>query len=136
MPLTAQLELFKALAAHGQKLVKLHLMEAHGPDITSYPVSGLNVVAKPRYQAPKNGEPGRVHISPSQYFEGVPQEVWDFHVGGYQVCEKWLKDRKGQGLSYDDIEHYRRLVSVLAETLQVMNEIDEAVTTHGGWPLA
>ena len=135
VPPTKQLELFKTLAILGQKLIKLHLMELSGPDITSYPEAGLNVVGKLRYQAPKDGEPGRVHINPSQYFEGVPQEVWDFHVGGYQVCEKWLKDRKGLELSYDDIEHYRHLVSVLSETLKIMNRIDETITAHGGWPL-
>ncbi|MFC1717836.1 type ISP restriction/modification enzyme [Candidatus Poribacteria bacterium] len=43
----------------------------------------------------------RVYINSEQYFQGVPSEVWEFRVGGYQVCEKWLKDRKGRQLSYD-----------------------------------
>ena len=49
-------------------------------------------------------------------FGGVRKEVWEFHVGGYQVCEKWLKDRKGRTLSKDDIEHYHKIVVALSET--------------------
>lgn len=67
-----------------------------------------------------------------QYFEGVPPEVWDFHVGGYQVCEKWLKDRRGRSLSYEDLEHYRRVVTALKETMRLMAEIDAAIPT---WPI-
>ena len=32
-----------------------------------------------------------------------PEPVWEFNSGGYQVCEKWLKDRKGRTLSETDI---------------------------------
>ena len=66
---------------------------------------------------------------------GVPQEVWNFHVGGYQVCQKWLKDRKGRPLTYDDLTHYQSIVSVLAETIRLMCEIDVVIENHGGWPI-
>ena len=46
-----------------------------------------------------------------QYFEGILPVVWEFRIGGYQVCEKWLKDRKGRTLEHDEIEHYQRTVS-------------------------
>jgi hypothetical protein len=69
------------------------------------------------------------------YFEGVPPEVWAFQVGGYQVCQKWLKDRKGRLLTYDDITHYQRIVAVLAETIRLMAGVDEAVAARGGWPI-
>ena len=63
--------------------------------------------------------------------------MWEFHVGGYQVCAKWLKDRKGRQLSaYEDLVHYQRVVAVLAETIALMHEIDMAIETHGGWPIA
>jgi len=81
-------------------------------------------------------ERGRVYINNTQYFEGVPLEVWEFHVGGYQVCEKWLKDRKGRVLTYDDLEHYQNIVAALAETIRLMDEIDEVIEEHGGWPIA
>jgi hypothetical protein len=67
-----------------------------------------------------------------QYFEGVPPEVWDFHIGGYQVCEKWLKDRRGRTLTYDDLEHYCKVVTALSETIRLMAEIDAAIPR---WPL-
>jgi hypothetical protein len=67
-------------------------------------------------------------------FESVIPEVWEFHVGGYQVCEKWLKDRKGRKLSNDDISHYQKILGAIFETLNVMKEIDSAIEIHGGWP--
>lgn len=70
----------------------------------------------------------------SEGFEGVPEPVWNFHIGGYQVCEKWLKDRKGRKLSQDDIAHYQKIVVALNETIRLMKEIDEVIEKHGGWP--
>ena len=75
---------------------------------------------------------GRVNINAAQYFEGVPKHVWEFQIGGYEVCEKWLKDRKGRKLSSDDIDHYQKIVVVLDETIRLMREIDEIIP---GWPL-
>ena len=60
------------------------------------------------------------------------KEIWDSHVGGYQVCEKWLKDRKGRILSYDDITHYQKIVVALKETIRLMAEIDQIIP---GWPV-
>jgi hypothetical protein len=67
-------------------------------------------------------------------FKGVREEVWNFHIGGYRVCEKWLKDRKGRTLSADDIAHYQKIVVALTETIRLMAEIDEVIEKHGGWP--
>jgi SOS-response transcriptional repressor LexA len=73
----------------------------------------------------------------------VPEEVWNFHIGGYQVCQKWLKDRHAKGgknprpgrrLSRDDIAHYQKIVVALSETIRLMQEIDEVIEQHGGWP--
>jgi hypothetical protein len=89
-----------------------------------------------RYTEPGEGaDEGRVWINKEQYFENVPEEVWSFHVGGYQVCQKWLKDRKGRTLTYDDLAHYQQIVSALSETIRLMSEIDETIEQHGGWPL-
>ena len=60
--------------------------------------------------------------------------VWNFHIGGYQVCNKWLKDRKGRPLSDDDLTHYQKVVVALNETIRLMAEIDEVIEAHGGWP--
>jgi hypothetical protein len=67
-------------------------------------------------------------------FEDVSEAVWRFHIGGYQVCEKWLKDRKGRKLSKDDIDHYNKIVVALSETIRLMKKIDEVIDEHGGWP--
>jgi len=69
-------------------------------------------------------------------FKSVPENVWNFHIGGYQVCEKWLKDRKGRKLTKDDIGHYQKIVVALNETIRLMGEIDKVINQHGGWPNA
>jgi predicted helicase len=135
LPLTSKPELFRELCLLGQQLVDLHLMETKAPKITGYPVAGDNTVEKVRYQEPLGDVKGRIWINSTQYFEGIPKEVWDFHIGGYQVCDKWLKDRKGRQLTYDDLTHYQQVVSALAGTMKMMNDIDIVIDNHGGWPL-
>jgi len=152
VPLTSDVNLFRSLCGLGGKLVALHLLGARQLEkpIARYPVNGSNLVEKgfPRYLAP--GEPelgtgtplkaGRVYINGSkqqtpsdgQYFEGVPPEVWNFHIGGYQVCEKWLKDRGGRKLIYADLEHYSKVVTAIQETIHLMAEIDAAIPN---WPI-
>ena len=110
-------------------------MKVTATEITSYPEDGDNKVEKVRYVEPKQNKPGRVYINKTQYFEGVPLEVWDFYVGGYQVCQKWLKDRKDRVLDFDDLEHYQNLVAALAETITLMQQIDEIINQHGGFPV-
>ncbi len=130
LPVTSYKELFKTLAEKGTELVSLHLMESPSLNkvITNYPVTGSNTVEKVTYD--ENNQ--RVYINKTQYFEGVPQEVWDFHIGGYQVCHKWLKDRKGRTLTYDELTHYQKVIVALKETIRLMDEIDELIP---GWPV-
>jgi predicted helicase len=136
LPLTSNADLFRALCRIGSQLVALHLMEKHAPAFTSYPVAGDNMVENVRYTEPGHlADKGRVWINKVQYFDDVPPAVWSFHVGGYQVCQKWLKDRKGRQLTYDDLTHYRHVVAALAETMRLMAEIDAAIEHHGGWPI-
>ena len=66
-------------------------------------------------------------------FHGVPEEVWDFHVGAYQVCYKWLKDRKGRRLSDEDAPTTSESCGPERDD-RVMAEIDEVIKAHGGWP--
>ncbi|GAC1655287.1 MAG: hypothetical protein NVS4B12_27670 [Ktedonobacteraceae bacterium] len=128
--------LFRELCKLGERLVGLHLMEQFGKAVPNYPEPGNNVVEKIEYLVPRDrpGQ-GRVYINKVQYFDGVSSEVWEFHVGGYQVCHKWLKDRKGRVLTFDDIRHYQRIVGALAETIMLMGTIDEVIEEHGGWPI-
>ena len=62
---------------------------------------------------------------------GVTEEVWNFYIGGYQVCQKWLKDRKNRPLSDEDILHYQKIIVVLQETIKLMQQIDETIPQ---WP--
>jgi len=136
LPLISDADLFRNLCFLGEILVGLHLMEKHGVHIPNYPEIGNNIVEKVEYsQFPDKPEQGRVWINKTQYFDGVPSEVWEFHIGGYQVCHKWLKDRKGRVLTFDDIRHYQRIVPALAETITLMANIDEVIEEHGGWPI-
>ena len=82
-------------------------MEKLGEFTPHYPKQGNNVVDKVEYLESRDQlEQGQVYINKTQYFDGVPHDVWEFHVGGYQVCYKWLKDRKGRVLTFDGIKHY------------------------------
>ena len=65
-----------------------------------------------------------MYINDDQYFGNVPQVAWDFYIGGYQPAQKWLKDRKGRALTFDDIEHYQKIICALVETEKVMGEIE------------
>ena len=130
LPLTSDIKLFAALAAKGQELIEVHLMRSSGLDdfITEFPVKGDNVIEKAAY-TPENQ---RVWINAQQYFGGVPQIIWESLVGGYQVCEKWLKDRKGRKLVYDDLQHWQRIVVVIKQATRLTKEIDALIP---GWPL-
>ena len=66
----------------------------------------------------------RVYINPDQYFEGVEKSIWEYRIGGYQVCQKWLKDRKGRLLSLNDMKHYVKIVTAISITIDIQKEID------------
>ena len=72
----------------------------------------------------KKGGFGRLYINQTQYFEGISQEVWEYQIGGYQVCDKWLKDRKGRPLSVEDTKHYCKMITALKETIEIQKKID------------
>ena len=138
LPLTCDYELFRELAGFGGTLVDLHARghgEGEGP---GFPVKGDNVIEEVRYQPPQPDGPdrhqGRVWINDRQHFEPVPPEAWSFPIGGYQPAERWLKDRRGRTLGYDDLTAYPRIVHALGETRRLMAEIDTTITAHGGWP--
>ena len=67
---------------------------------------------------------GRVHINPDQYFDAVPRSAWEFHIGGYQPAQKWLKDRKGHALSFDDVVRNQKIIKILVETDRIMRQIN------------
>ena len=130
--LTSNLGLLRALARLGGELTALHLLESPKLDhpITEW-VGGRNPEVE-KISWSKN----TVWVDKAQTtgFQGVREPVWNFHIGGYQVCEKWLKDRKGRTLTKDDIAHYHKIVVALSETIRLMKDIDVVIEKHGGWP--
>lgn len=142
LPVTSNHEVFTRLCKYGARLVALHTMRDVNGDDVAFDVPGSNVVERVNYisvekeDRAKGIRRGRVYINSDQYFEGISPAVWQMRIGSYQVCEKWLKDRKGRPLTHDDIEHYQRTVSALAETRSLMAQIDALIADHGGWPLA
>jgi len=129
VPITSDASLFWQLVNIGDRLVKLHLMKVVGNPICTYPIAGSDVVEKVTYDD-KNQ---RVYINKKQYFDGVPINVWKFYIGGYQVCDKWLKDRKNRVLIHNDLVHYQNIISIIAETIIKMEEIDKVIAEHGGF---
>lgn len=123
IPCPTDWEKFRDLVELGEELRQLHLME----DLPSktgitFPVAGSLQVDCYRWQDK------RVYINAEQYFDGVPVSAWNFFIGGYQPAQKWLKDRKGMTLSFEDVKHYGHIIYVLQQTEKIMGEIDDVMS--------
>jgi len=119
VPLPRDMEQFQKLATLGQTLIEWHLLkDVHVPAQHRFEGEGEGVVSKVRYAG------GHVWINPTQHFTNVPVVVWEFEIGAYQVCEKWLRDRKGTALSHAEVRQYRVVLVAVAETLRIMEAID------------
>lgn len=121
VPYPADKDTFWQLVKLGGEIRQIHLLESPTVEkyITQYPIDGDNVVERTKY------ETGKVFINGTQYFENVPETAWNFYIGGYQPAQKWLKDRKGRKLEFEDILHYQKIIVALTETDRIMKEIDE-----------
>ena len=108
---------FWRLVELGRELRELHLMYKVPESKVTFPIEDDNVVEKVSY------ENGKVYINKTQYFDNVSELAWNFFIGGYQPAQKWLKDRKGRTLNYDDIVHYEKIIAVLEETDRIMRRI-------------
>ncbi len=126
IPFTADFELFSQLAGYGKELADIHLLRGPhlNPPLARYQGSGSNDMVEFIQYDEDNGT---VHINPDKYFEGITPEIWDYHVGGYQVLHKYLKDRKGNNLA--DPIHYCRMVTALALTLDLQIRMDQIIGT-------
>ncbi|MBB5035573.1 hypothetical protein HNQ65_005186 [Prosthecobacter vanneervenii] len=139
LPLTGNLVLMRELARLGSTLVALHSLESPMIDnfLTEF-IGNSREVTNVEYSdntvwINAAGARGGTIGGPSG-FHGVSEPVWNFNIGGYQICDKWLKYRKGRTLTKSDIVHYQRIVVALSETIRLMQEIDEVIEAHGGWP--
>ncbi len=119
---------FWQLVAIGGELRAVHLMhsDALNTPITAYPNAGDHRISKPHFEITDPvAKLGKVHINPTQFFANVPLAAWNFPIGGYQPAQKYLKDRKGRALNYDEIEHYQKIITALMETARLMQAVDE-----------
>ena len=119
IPMPQNIDQFRTLAALGQRLMDWHLLrDVQIPTRHRFEGEGDGVISKVRY------EDNKIWINPTQHFTDVPKEVWEYEIGAYQVCEKWLKDRRREVLRHEDVRQYRAILVAIAETLAVMAEID------------
>jgi predicted helicase len=127
IPLTSDDQLFNNIAEKGEELVNLHLMKSPKLEtlITTYQGNQETVITQIKYNASQE----TLTINKDCYIIGIPEEVWEFKIGGYQVLDKWLKDRKTEKkqLSQDDLIYYQKIIIVLTETIKIMIEIDEII---------
>ena len=132
LPLTGNFELFKKLSQIGCDLSSLHLLESNKVTQLKIKFTGVSDHEIEKVSWSHN----TVWLDKNQTigFHGVTDDVWNFQIGGYQVCEKWLKDRKGKILSPQDIMCYQKILVALDETLRLMGEIDQVIDRYGGWP--
>jgi len=127
IPFTTDRGLFEALAALGGRLVGLHLLKSAelDPPAARFEGQGDGGVARSKGQGFRyDADAGRVYINKTPYFAPVPVAVWEYRIGGYQVCEKWLKDRGERRLELEDVRAYCRIVTALARTIALQAEID------------
>jgi hypothetical protein len=128
--------LFAAVRARGEQLAAGHLLRRVAgqeairllvePDHAE--TSWTLAAGHPRYDG------SMIHICEGVSVTGVSAEVWNYHVGGYQVCRKWLRDRRAQVITTADLQIYCHMLGVLADTLVQVQHIDQEIERHGGWP--
>tara|TARA_R110002124_G_scaffold79991_1_gene212076 strand:- start:309 stop:3434 length:3126 start_codon:yes stop_codon:yes gene_type:complete len=125
IPWPATPDAFWDISEKGSALRKLHLMEPTAVGKAPYPFKGEGdgMVKKPELKD------GKVWINETQYFDAIPPVSWDFYIGGYQPAQKWLKDRKGRSLSFDDVRHYQSILKILSETDRIMRTIEMELET-------
>ena len=123
VPFTKDYKIFKKLSEIGKGLIDIHLLKSSLLDKTSSRFKGegeLNLVKKIVY-SPKEK---RVFINEKQYFENIEPEVWNYFIGGYQVLNKWLKDRKGKYLNDEEVKNYIKIIEAIKNTIKIQKEID------------
>ena len=135
IPLTSNKELFIKLSILGEKLINSHLMI----DTTDIGFSkicfigeGDNIIRNITSKSYKNE---KLYINRTQCFADIPENVYYFTIGGYKVCEKWLKNRKGKQLFEKDIRYYINIILSIQQTLNVIKEIDQIIEKCAGWPI-
>ncbi|MDR2171807.1 MAG: N-6 DNA methylase [Planctomycetaceae bacterium] len=121
IPYPCDVTIFWQMVELGSRLRRYHLFEDIEPskNVATFPIGGANKIEKQAYID------GNIWINSKQYFGKVPLEAYEFYVGGYQPAQKWLKDRRNRSLSYDDIQHYQKIITTLIKTIEIQKKLDE-----------
>ena len=120
IPFTSDYQLFLQLSKLGEELAQLHLLKSKALDhpMVKYRGTGEDIIEKPIFDEKNQC----VFINKTKYFDGIPKEVWEYHIGGYKVLEKYLKDRKERQMS--DPATYCRIATAVALTIEAQKGID------------
>ncbi|MFO9416547.1 type ISP restriction/modification enzyme [Legionella pneumophila serogroup 1] len=118
IPITTNLNLFVALSSLGKKLIFLHLNKDKFSGSIKFPIMGSNTINFVKYDNRK------IWINDNQYLDNISKEVWGFVIGGYSVCDKWLKSRKMRRLTFEDIEEFDSIVGNIIQTNKLRNQLD------------
>ncbi len=122
IPFTNDKRIFEKLSKLGTELIEAHLLEAEiDSDLGDFIGRGSNIVESISYSIEK--KIGKIHINKTQYFNNVPSDVWEFKIGGYQVVDKFLKERKNRGLTIDEVEKITSIINTIAFSIEQMKKI-------------
>jgi hypothetical protein len=125
IPFPEDKKVFSQLVELGNELINVHLLKDSelNDSLGEFIGKGDSMVEKPNFVTEK--KIGKLYINKTQYFNNVPQQVYDFYIGGYQVLDKYLKDRKGRKLTYDEAGNVENIIRAIAFTIEQMNKIDK-----------
>lgn len=107
--------LYREYVTVGERLRKLHLMQIKMPaELALEPNTADDLeIGAIKY------ENGVLQLNAKKCITGIPQNVWEYQIGGYQVLDKWFKEHKGQTLTIDFFTHIENVVGLLAETIKL-----------------
>jgi len=77
---------------------------------------------------PKEGSLLDVYLNNDAYWSNVPERVWNYYIGGYQVIKKWLSYREfdllGRGLKLEEVEEVTNMVRRIAGLVLMEDELN------------
>jgi len=120
IPFTKNKEFFKEMSKLGKRLIDIHLLRSSelNPPVVEYKGEGDDVIKRVKYDDMFY----RIYINEGQFFEGISEEMWNYHIGGYKVLEKYLKERKGRIM--DDPIKFIQICTAIYKTIEIQKEID------------
>jgi predicted helicase len=112
-------DMFRAYVKAGEELRKLHLMQTTvSTELSLEPnIPDDLEIGSIKYKD------GVLHLNANKRIHGIPEDVWNYRIGGYQVLDKWFKSHKGETMSIDDFSHIEAVVGLLGETIKLQDEL-------------